>query len=110
MFGGYIASHKKGIIVWVIVCAVFALVFSLYGLPVLPVLYGTLLSGFFGAVFFIFDFVSYRRKCIALQSLAEKITIAADELPMPENSIEKEYERLIGILYEALKTSESFPI
>lgn len=107
MFGGYIASHKKGIIVWIIICAVFALVFSLYGLPVLPVLYGTLLSGFFGAVFFIFDFVSYRRKCIALQSLAEKITIAADELPMPENSIEKEYERLIGILYEALKTSEN---
>ncbi|MGN1089004.1 MAG: sensor histidine kinase, partial [Huintestinicola sp.] len=99
MFGEYILSHKKNIIVWLIVCALFALVFKLYGLPIAPVLYGALLSGFFGLVFLIIDFISYRRRRIILQRLAEEITLSADNIPLPRNGIEEEYTRLIHTLY-----------
>ena len=58
MFGEFISAHKKNIIVWLIICVVFAVVFSLYELPLAPVLYGAVLSGFFGVVFTAVGFIS----------------------------------------------------
>lgn len=107
MFGDYVKAHRKNIIVWAIVCGLFALVFSLYGLPLTPVLYGALLSGFFGLIFTIIDYISYRRRRIILQRLAEEITLSADNIPTAENGIEEEYTRLIHILFDALKASEN---
>lgn len=107
MFGEYIVSHKKNIIVWLIVCALFALVFALYELPTAPVLYGALLSGFFGLLFLVIDFISYRRRRVILQRLAEEITLSADNIPLPRNGIEEEYQRLIRILSENLKVLEN---
>ncbi len=107
MIADYIRSCKKSIIVWLIICALFALVFSLYGLPLSPVLYGALLSGFFGLVFLIIDFFSYRRRRIILQKLAEEITLSADNIPLPRSGIEEDYTRLIHTLYDSLKASEN---
>lgn len=107
MFGEYILSHKKNIIVWLIICTLFVLVFSLYGLPLSPVLYGSMLSGFFGLVFLVIDFISYRRRRIILQRLAEEITLSADNIPLPQNGIEEEYTRLIRILSDTLRASEN---
>ncbi len=107
MIADYFKSCKKSIIVWFIICALFALVFSLYGLPIAPVLYGALLSGFFGLVFLITDFVSYRRGRIILQKLAEEITLSEDNIPLPRNGIEEDYIRLIHILCDSLKASEN---
>lgn len=107
MFGEYVLSHKKNIIVWLIICALFVLVFSLYGLPLSPVLYGSMLSGFFGLVFLVIDFISYRRRRIILQRLAEEITLSADNIPLPQNGIEEEYTRLIRILSDTLRASEN---
>lgn len=107
MIAEYIRSHIKSIIVWLIICALFALVFLLYGLPVAPALYGALLSGFFGLVFLIIDFFSYRRRRIILQRLAEEITLSADNIPLPRNGIEEEYTRLIHTLYDSLKAREN---
>lgn len=107
MFGEYILSHKKNIIVWLIICALFVLVFSLYGLPLPPVLYGSMLSGFFGLVFLVIDFISYHRRRIILQRLAEEITLSADNIPLPQNGIEEEYTRLIRILSDTLRASEN---
>lgn len=107
MIADYIKSCKKSIIVWLIICALFALVFSLYGLPIAPVLYGALLSGFFGLIFLIIDFFSYRRRRIILQKLAEEITLSADNIPLPRNGIEEDYTKLIHTLCDSLKASEN---
>lgn len=107
MFGEYILSHKKNIIVWLIICTLFVLVFSLYGLPLSPVLYGSMLSGFLGLVFLVIDFISYRRRRIILQRLAEEITLSADNIPLPQNGIEEEYTRLIRILSNTLRASKN---
>ena len=94
-------------IVWLIVCAVFAVVFSLYELPLAPVLYGAVLSGFFGVVFIATDFVYYRRKRTALQRLADEITLSAENIPLPRNGIEEDYTKLIHTLYDSLKAAEN---
>ncbi|MGN0553883.1 MAG: sensor histidine kinase [Oscillospiraceae bacterium] len=107
MIADYFISHKKSVMAWLIICALFALVFSLYGLPIAPVLYGSMLSGFFGLVFLIIDFIFYRRRRIILQKLAEEITLSADNIPLPQNGIEEEYTRLIRILSDTLRASEN---
>lgn len=107
MFGKYLLAHKKNIIVWLIICSVFALVFSLYDLPTAPVLYGSILSGFAGLVFTAVDFILYRRRCIVLQKLEKEITVSVENLPQPRNTVEEEYTKLINILYDSLKASEN---
>lgn len=107
MFGKYLLAHKKNIIVWLIVCLVFALVFSLYDLPTAPVLYGSILSGFAGLVFTAVDFILYRRRCIVLQKLEKEITVSVENLPQPRNTVEEEYTKLINILYDSLKAAEN---
>ncbi|MGN0647078.1 MAG: sensor histidine kinase [Oscillospiraceae bacterium] len=92
---------------WVIVCGLFALVFSLYRLPIAPVVYGALLSGFFGLIFTVIDYLSYRRRCIILKRLAAEITLTADNIPLPRNGIEEAYTRLIQTLFDALKALEN---
>lgn len=86
MFGKYLLAHKKNIIVWLIICSVFALVFSLYDLPTAPVLYGSILSGFAGLVFTAVDFILYRRRCIVLQKLEKEITVSVENLPQPHKA------------------------
>lgn len=107
MFGDFLSSHKKSIIAWLITCAVFALVFLLYELPLAPVLYGAVLSGFFGVFFIATDFVYYRRKRTALQRLADEITLSAENIPLPQNGIEEDYTKLIHTLYDSLKEAEN---
>lgn len=107
MFGKYLLAHKKNIIVWLIICSVFALVFSLYDLPTAPVLYGSILSGFAGLVFTAVDFILYRRRCIVLQKLEKEITVSVENLPQPRNTVEEEYTKLINILYDSLKAAEN---
>ena len=107
MLGKYLLAHKKNIIVWLIICLVFALVLSLYDLPTAPVLYGSILSGFAGLVFTAVDFILYRRRCIVLQKLEKEITVSVENLPQPRNTVEEEYTKLINILYDSLKASEN---
>lgn len=107
MFGEYIKARRKSIIAWVIVCGVFALVFSLCRLPIAPVGYGALLSGFFGLIFTVIDYLSYRRRRIILKRLAAEITLTADNIPPPRNGMEEAYTTLIQTLYHALKASEN---
>lgn len=107
MFGEFLSAHKKSIIAWLITCAVFALVFLLYELPLAPVLYGAVLSGFFGAVIIAAGYVSYRRKRTVLQRLADEITLSAENIPLPQNGIEEDYTKLIHTLYDSLKEAEN---
>ncbi|MGN1107505.1 MAG: sensor histidine kinase [Huintestinicola sp.] len=70
-------------------------------------LYGALLSGFFGLVILVIGFISYRSRRIMLQRLAEEITLSADNIPLPRNGIEEDYTRLIHTIYDTLKVSEN---
>lgn len=108
MLIGYLRSHIKELIVWLIVILIFFVVFALYSLPAAAVLYGAAVSGAFGLVFIISDFILYRRRRIILKELAQEITLSAERLPAPPlGTAEEDYDALVRLLHEQLKNSEN---
>lgn len=106
MLRDYIRSHFVSVLVWAIVCAVFAAVFALYSLPLKAVLYGAAVSGFFGLTAAAIDFIYYRRKRLRLKKLADEIIYTIDSLPAPVFGIEEDYCELVKILYENMRRAE----
>ncbi|MGN0695297.1 MAG: sensor histidine kinase [Oscillospiraceae bacterium] len=107
MFMGYLKAHVKSIIVWLTMIAVFAAVFGLFGLPCEAVLYGGAVSGFFGLIFFIIDYMAFCRRKKALEKAAGEITLTLDSLPAPRSGIEAEYDELVRQLFCELKNTEN---
>ena len=103
MLWDYIRSRRVTVVVWAIVCAVFAAVFALYSLPLKAVLYGAAVSGFFGLTAAAVDFLYYRRKRLRLKKLADEIIYTIDGLPSPVYGIEEDYCELVRILYENMR-------
>ena len=56
MLLSYLKAHIKSIILWAAICAIFAVVFALFSLPLYAVLYGGAISLFFGVIFLAADF------------------------------------------------------
>lgn len=106
MFWDYFKSHLKSLALWLCICAVFGLVFALYGLPFAAVLYGGAISGFFGILCMTADFFSYRKKRLRLKKLADEIIYTIDGLP-EASGIEEDYKRLITILFEKTRRAEN---
>lgn len=106
MLWDYIRSRRVTIVVWAIVCAVFAAVFALYSLPLKAVLYGAAVSGFFGLTAAAVDFIYFRRKRLRLKKLADEIIYTIDGLPSPLNGVEEDYCALVRILYENMRRTE----
>ncbi|MDE7279029.1 MAG: sensor histidine kinase [Oscillospiraceae bacterium] len=106
MLWDYIRSCRVSVLVWAIVCAVFAAVFALYSLPLKAVLYGAAVSVFFGMTAAAVDFIYYRRKRLRLKKLADEIIYTADGLPQPVYGIEEDYCELVKILYENMRLTE----
>ncbi|MGN0587045.1 MAG: hypothetical protein ACI4JF_07145, partial [Oscillospiraceae bacterium] len=55
-------------------------------------------------LFFIVDFILYRKKRITLQMLAVEITYTVDNLPVPVGT-EEDYDVLVRTLYDSMKTA-----
>lgn len=106
MLWDYIRSRRISVLAWAAVCAVFAVVFALWSLPLKAVLYGASVSGFFGLTAAAVDYIYYRRKRLRLKKLADEIIYTADGLPQPVYGIEEDYCALVRILYENMRRSE----
>lgn len=102
----YFKAHIKSVLAWVVICIIFAVIFALYSLPMGAVLYGAALSGFFGILFFMADFIMYRKKRLTLQRLTEEITYTVDNLPVPVGT-EEDYDVLVRTLYDSVRTAEN---
>lgn len=107
MFIGYLKAHIKSIMVWLIVILIFTVIFALYSLPISAVLYGAAVSCFFGLIFFMADFIIFRRRRMLLKKLADEITLTAENLPAPQNGTEEDYDRLVRLLSDKLRADEN---
>jgi signal transduction histidine kinase len=96
----YFSARLKGIILLVLCCLTFALVFSLYNLPVEPVVYASVLCASTAAIFLIVDLLNLYKKHKVLQSLKEHITLNIDKFPEPIDIIEKDYNDLLTAIYK----------
>ena len=95
----YFKVRVKGIILLGLFCTIFALVFSLYNLPVEPVVYASVLCACIGVIFLIIDFIGLYNRHKLLQDLKSSITLSFDKLPEPKDIIEKDYKDLLTTLY-----------
>lgn len=102
----YLKLRAKGLLLWLFIAAIFAVVFSLYDLPAMPVAYASLISGFFAAVFVLVDFSVYRAKRVHLKRLAGEITYTLANLP-EAGGVDGDYIELIRILHDELHKLEN---
>lgn len=107
MLLSYLKTHIKSIILWAAICAIFAVVFALFSLPLYAVLYGGAISLFFGVIFLAADFYRYRKKRLTLRRLAGEITLSAENLPLPDKGTEEDYDALVRLLSDRLRAAES---
>ncbi|MGN0611612.1 MAG: sensor histidine kinase [Ruminiclostridium sp.] len=78
---------------------IFAVVLSLYSLPLEPVLYALILSVTVIAVIGAFSFAGAYKKHKLLRKLTDEIIITADNLPKAVSNDDKDYGELIRILH-----------
>lgn len=96
----YIKARLKGVIFLILCCLTFAIVFSLYNLPVEPVAYASILCISIGFLFLIVDFFYFYKKHKLLQELKDNIILNFDNLPEAKDLIEKDYYDLLTITYK----------
>lgn len=91
----YLKSRLKAMLLTAAFCAIFAIVFALYKLPLGAVYYPALLCGVLGAGFLAFDFRRYLKKHRLLVSLEREIAVTLDGLPEPLDLHEQDYQSLL---------------
>jgi signal transduction histidine kinase len=96
----YLKRHYKIILMIGLFILVFALVFSLYDLPVEAVWYATLLCAVIGAVLFAVGYGGYLKRHRELVFLQKRVTLSLEELPSPKGALEADYQELLRILYK----------
>lgn len=96
----YFKAHRKVILLYVIFCCVFAVIFALYKLPVAAVGYAAAICAFIGCVVIVCDFLAFYKKHKRLQLLLEEITVTDDGLPSPSEVLEQDYQAIIRSLYD----------
>lgn len=107
MLFDYLRRHYKIIIMLMVFVAVFAGVFSLYDLPVEAVGYASVLCIAVGAVLFAVGYTRYAGRCRALRDLKAKVTVTLDGLPEPTGELEREYQDIVQMLYDAKRGSDA---
>ncbi|MGN0577399.1 MAG: sensor histidine kinase [Ruminiclostridium sp.] len=107
MLLSYLKAHIGSVILWAVICVIFGVVFALFSLPFYAVIYAAAVSLFFGAIFLAVDFYRYRKRRLTLQKLREEITLTADNLPLPQKGIQEDYDALVRLLFDRLKSAEN---
>ncbi|MCR1899861.1 ATP-binding protein [Irregularibacter muris] len=96
----YFKAHIKSILTYSLFAIIFAVVFSLYALPMEAVLYAVALSVVMTIMVMAIDYTGFYRKHQQLKQLQNSITISIDKLPAPQNLLEEEYLMLLKTLYQ----------
>ncbi len=98
LFFSYLRQRRKGLLALVLFCAVFAVSFILYHLPVRAVLYPTLFCILLGAVFVIWDFSRAKRKHETLSEIQKMTAALIGDLPEPQGADDEDYQAIIRTL------------
>ena len=96
----YLRSRAREIGFFLLSCAVFALTFALYRLPIQAVLYPAGLVGLCGLTLGVRDYLALRRRHREIETLLTLPAALCEPLPEPKNPIERDDLALIGHLRE----------
>lgn len=95
----YCREKIKIIIKFFIFIMIFFLVYSLYHLPLEPVLYAALLVTMVAFLFSLYDFNLYYNKHMMLKDIQSSVKSKFDKLPEPKSLIERDYQDIIEAAY-----------
>lgn len=97
VLAAYMKEHLKTVVVYGMIVAVFLGLTGLYGYEEVlkNISYAALIIAFFGAVYGVWDYSRYRKKCIRLLEISEKSGERAAFLPESGSYPEKLYAELI---------------
>lgn len=107
MLFSYLRRHYKMILLLALFITVFAVVFSLYDLPVEAVLYAAALCFVIGLVLFAIGYIRYVLHHRELRELLGRVAVSIDDLPEPFGIIEKDYQELLRVLFREKTRIES---
>lgn len=102
----YLRSRRRVLLFSVLCALLFCVSFLLYHLPVEAVLYPAGLCLLLGVIALGIDFLQFRRRHDLLHALRSITDSALDTLPEPDNRIEADYQRIIGLLREEQRQIE----
>lgn len=102
----YIRYRAKAIVTCLFVTGIFSSSYLLFDMPEIAVLYPLLLTFALGLILMAVDYVLFVKR-------HEKLTDGSDDLPLPENRLEEDYQLIIKELEEEsrinrMKSSESY--
>jgi signal transduction histidine kinase len=101
----YYFKEKISIIIkFLIFIFIFFLVYSLYHLPMEPVLYAALLVTTLAFLFSLYDFSLYYNKHMKLKDILSRVMFQLDKLPEAKTLIEKDYQDIITTTYNNAST------
>lgn len=93
----YLKEHGKAVIIYGVIIAVFWIITGLYGYEDAAgnMFYAVILIAFFGAVYGIWDYAGYRKRCMALFRVKEKKDERDYCLPDPGSYPERLYQDMV---------------
>lgn len=91
----YTRRHRLGFFMYVLFCAIFAVVLFLYRMPMEPAVYAIGLCLTAAVIVLIADSVRYRRKVEILTWQLEAVKEGTEKLPGPEDEVEQLYQMLL---------------
>ena len=95
MLKSYMYTHRLGILAFFLMMIAAACIIRLYELPPEAVGYTAAVSGFIGMVFLLEDFMRFRKRTCALETLHREALVSLDGLPEPQNDLEAQYQELL---------------
>lgn len=107
MLLNYLKRHYKIAILLCLFITVFALVFSLYSLPVEAVWYAAALCFVVGVILFLIGYLRYLHHHRELTEMMAGISVSIDGLPSPRGALEQDYQALIKALFNDKMRVES---
>lgn len=107
LFWTYIRRKSKLLLALLLFCIIFAVVFSLYKLPIEAVMYPALLCVLFGVIFIALDFVHIKRKHKMLSELSCMTSAMIDEMPSVKSIDDADYQMIIKSLQQEVAELET---
>lgn len=103
----YLIDHKKTIVVTALVTFITLIIYTLYDVPLEPVLYVTILTYLLLLLLSIRDFIKYHRRNEKIRDCCHHNSLDLSRLPEPVTTEETNYQTLITILLEQYRNAVS---
>ncbi len=100
LFLQYLKQRRRIFLVGVIFCAIFAVSFLLYHLPIDAVIYPVLLCVAVGIMIMFFDFARVKREHESLQGIRTITDAIAGQFPKIDGIKEEDYQQIIQLISE----------